>query len=149
MSTAGGPDVGELLPTDVWEELKADPSHALIDVRTRPEWAYVGLPDLSELGSSVVLAEWRRFPDMSVDPAFAADLLEQFGDRIPAKLFFLCRSGVRSLEAARAVADELGRRGVSSACFNVAEGFEGDLDTMRHRGSRNGWKARGLAWRQT
>jgi hypothetical protein len=31
----------------------------------------------------------------------------------------------------------------------VAEGYEGDLDAARHRGSVNGWKGRGLPWRQT
>lgn len=149
MSTAGRPEIGELLPTEVWSELQADQTAALIDVRTRPEWAFVGVPDLSDLGSSVVLAEWRRFPDMTVDPGFVTGLLERFEGRMPSKMFFICRSGARSLEAARAVAAELERRGISSACFNVAEGFEGDLDAKGHRGSRNGWKARGLAWRQT
>jgi len=32
---------------------------------------------------------------------------------------------------------------------NVAEGFEGDLDATGRRGSLGGWKARGLAWRQS
>jgi rhodanese-related sulfurtransferase len=31
---------------------------------------------------------------------------------------------------------------------NVAEGFEGPLDTTRHRGSIAGWKAAGLPWIQ-
>jgi rhodanese-related sulfurtransferase len=33
--------------------------------------------------------------------------------------------------------------------YNVAGGFEGDLDEERHRGQRNGWKALGLPWRQS
>jgi len=34
-------------------------------------------------------------------------------------------------------------------CFNIAGGFEGDLDAARHRGQINGWKAAGLPWTQT
>jgi hypothetical protein len=34
-------------------------------------------------------------------------------------------------------------------CINVTEGFEGDLDAEGHRGNLNGWRARGLAWRQS
>ena len=36
---------------DVWEALQGDPKAVLIDVRTRSEWAFVGMPDLSGLGS--------------------------------------------------------------------------------------------------
>ena len=35
------------------------------------------------------------------------------------------------------------------ACYNVAGGFEGDLDENGHRGRKNGWKAGGLPWRQS
>jgi len=33
--------------------------------------------------------------------------------------------------------------------YNIAGGFEGDLDSERHRGASNGWKAAGLPWKQT
>jgi rhodanese-related sulfurtransferase len=33
--------------------------------------------------------------------------------------------------------------------YNIAGGFEGDPDGMRHRGLVNGWKAEGLPWRQS
>jgi hypothetical protein len=33
--------------------------------------------------------------------------------------------------------------------YNIAGGFEGDLDAERHRGKNNGWKAAGLPWVQT
>jgi rhodanese-related sulfurtransferase len=57
---------------------------------------------------------------------------------------FLCRSGVRS----RAAAIAMTRAGFSRA-YNIAGGFEGDLDGERHRGAANGWKAAGLPWKQT
>jgi hypothetical protein len=35
------------------------------------------------------------------------------------------------------------------SCFNVLEGFEGDLDKASgHRNELNGWKKRGLPWTQ-
>jgi rhodanese-related sulfurtransferase len=56
---------------------------------------------------------------------------------------FLCRSGVRSVAAARAAtAAGLGRS------FNVLDGFEGGLDRAGHRG-RAGWRAERLPWRQS
>jgi len=35
-----------------------------------------------------------------------------------------------------------------SHCYNVSEGFEGNLDTEHHRGRAGGWKAAGLPWVQ-
>ena len=64
-------------------------------------------------------------------------------------MHFLCRSGVRSQEAAMAVQAALDAKGVASRCCNVAEGFEGDLGPDGRRGAVNGWKVRGLPWRQS
>jgi rhodanese-related sulfurtransferase len=61
-----------------------------------------------------------------------------------APVLFLCRSGARSRSAAIA----LTQAGYGRA-YNVAGGFEGDLDGDRHRGHKNGWKAAGLPWKQT
>jgi rhodanese-related sulfurtransferase len=149
MGADRSPSVGEVLPDEAWAGLKASLDSVLVDVRTRPEWGFVGIPDLSDLGRSVILAEWRRFPDMSVNPEFSAALMKEFGDTLPSRLYFICRSGARSMEAATAMAAELGSRGLGVECVNVAEGFEGDLDGKKHRGTVNGWKARGLPWRQS
>ncbi|MGG7645232.1 rhodanese-like domain-containing protein [Rhodovulum sp. YNF3179] len=149
MSADRSPSVSEVLPDETWKELQDTPDAVLIDVRTRPEWGFVGVPDLSTLSRSVILHEWRQFPDMAVNPAFSAALMEEFGDTLPSKVFFICRSGARSMEAATAFAAELQARGQRAECINVAEGFEGDLDANKHRGTTNGWKARGLPWRQS
>lgn len=150
MSNGHNAEVLELLPQEAWAKLVENPRSVLVDVRTKAEWTYVGLPDLSGLGRSVFLAEWRSWPDMSLDPTFANRLLGEFGAELPSALLFICRSGIRSMEAAQAVADRLAASGKSeTTCINVAEGFEGDLDANGHRGFGNGWKARGLAWRQT
>ena len=130
-----------------WQGLVSRPKSQLIDVRTRAEWTYVGLPDLGSLGKRPVLVEWQTFPDQAVDPRFVERLageLKALGVEKDDELYFICRSGGRSLAAAKAMA-ELGY----SACHNVAGGFEGPLDDDRHRGSVLGWKAAGLPWLQS
>jgi len=129
-----------------WEKLKADPKAVLIDVRTRAEWAFVGLPDLSSLGREPVLVEWLGFPDNRVNAGFVKQLSEQLeaiGASRCSELYFLCRSGGRSRQAAQAMAAVGYER-----CHNVAEGFEGTLDGEGHRGMQSGWKVEGLPWVQ-
>jgi rhodanese-related sulfurtransferase len=129
-----------------WQRLAVRPGSQLIDVRTRAEWTYVGIPDLGPIGKRTVLVEWQTFPDQAVDPRFAERLaseLSALGVQFDDDLFFICRSGSRSLAAAKAMA-AAGYR----ACHNVAGGFEGPLDDESHRGSVGGWKAAGLPWRQ-
>ena len=129
-----------------WKTLHSQPRSQLVDVRTRAEWTYVGIPDLGPLGRRAVLVEWQTFPDQAVDARFAERLageLKALGVQPEDDLFFICRSGSRSLAAAKAMA-ALGYR----ACHNVAGGFEGPLDNERHRGSAGGWKAAGLPWLQ-
>lgn len=131
---------------EVWKRLQEDPASALIDVRTRAEWAYVGLPELSSIGKQPFLIEWQSFPDSRVDPAFVerlSDMLEAAGVDKQAELFFICRSGGRSKMAAQAMA-----AAGYAACRNVADGFEGPLDASRHRGQMAGWKSAGLPWAQ-
>ena len=129
-----------------WQCLAARPGSQLIDVRTRAEWAYVGTPDLKPLNKRTVLVEWQTFPDQTVDPRFVERLageLKMLGVKPDDDLFFICRSGGRSLAAAKAMA-AMGYH----ACHNVAGGFEGPLDDESHRGTVGGWKAAGLPWLQ-
>lgn len=133
---------GDLDPTRAWELLRDDPAACLVDVRTQPEWGYVGVPDLAELGKRTVLVEWQRFPDGGLNDGFVAELRSH---DVPedAPVVFLCRSGARSVGAARAAT----AAGFARS-FNVLEGFEGGLDERGHRGG-TGWRARGLPWRQS
>jgi rhodanese-related sulfurtransferase len=131
---------------EVWAKLKSDAKSVLVDVRTRAEWTFVGVPDLAPIGKQVLPIEWQSFPDNRIDPGFVDRLregLELRGVGDDSELFFICRSGGRSQMAARA-ATAAGY----SRCHNVAEGFEGPLDSNRHRGQVAGWKARGLPWVQ-
>ncbi len=141
--------VTEETPLETWAGLETTTDAVLVDVRTTAEWSFIGIPDLSALGKQVILQEWKKYPDMSLNDNFVANLLEQFGGVAPAKIYFLCRSGVRSMQAAVAMTEALSANGLTSQCFNVLEGFEGDLDAKQHRGVINGWKVRGLAWGQS
>jgi rhodanese-related sulfurtransferase len=139
--------VGDVDVEETWQGLASRAQSQLIDVRTRAEWTYVGIPDLGPVGKRAVLVEWQTFPDQAVDPRFVERLageLKALGVQLDDDLFFICRSGGRSLAAAKAMA-EVGYR----ACHNVAGGFEGPLDDGRHRGSVSGWKAAGLPWLQS
>ena len=136
-----------LSPQNSFDLLQNDKSSILIDVRTKAEWSYVGGTDLGVIGKAPVFLEWQTFPAMAVAGDFTAALTSQLvaaGATPETPLLFLCRSGVRSLAAARAMAAAGFRR-----CINIAEGFEGPLDDKKHRGGREGWKARELPWSQS
>jgi rhodanese-related sulfurtransferase len=105
-------------------------------VRTRFEADYVGRIDATPL------VEWKRLGAPAPNADFLTEL-EAVGSKDD-NLLFLCRSGVRSHAAAEA-AQSAGYRGA----FNILEGFEGDLDADKHRGTSGGWRHRGLPWIQS
>lgn len=138
--------IEEVSVEETWTRLSADPKSVLVDVRTQAEWAFVGVTDLDSLGKRPVMLEWQSFPESRVNPEFArrlAQALAETGVTQDAELFFICRSGGRSLMAARAMEAEGWLR-----CRNVVGGFEGNLDDHRHRGRTGGWKASSLPWIQ-
>ncbi len=129
-------------PRQVWEALRSDPQAQLVDVRTEPEWTFVGVPDLASVAKQAVLIPWQVYPTMQHNDAFV-DHLRQAGFTPDHHIYFLCRSGQRSLAAAQA-AQEAGFPHV----YNIADGFEGGVDADGHRGVKAGWKADDLPWRQ-
>lgn len=106
----------------------------LVDVRTDAEREWVGF-----VPGAVPLA-WKQWPGMAMNPGFDEGLRAA----VPAgkKVVLLCRSGVRSIAAAKR-ATELGLE-----AYNILEGFEGDPDANAHRGKKGGWRLHGLPWRQ-
>ena len=123
--------------------LTDDPEAVLVDVRTRAEWRFVGVPDLSGLDRDVVFIEWnatdgKRNEQLRRRPA--GRRRRHRGDR---PVVFLCRSGNRSIGAAEAAT----AAGIAPS-YNVLDGFEGDLDEHKHRGG-TGWRAVGLPWKQS
>jgi len=134
--------VENVSPTETWRALSSDPLAQIVDVRTDAEWAYVGFPDLSALGKRLVPISWQVFPAMQVNARFV-DALREAGVTPEHRIYFLCRSGVRSLHAAEAAV----QAGFPHS-FNIADGFEGPPDADGHRGAVAGWKVDGLPWRQ-
>ncbi len=125
---------------ETWDALSNDPNAMLLDVRTMPEWQFVGYPDLATIGKRVVTVSWLNYPN-NPNPSFVDDVLGAgVGPATP--LYVICRSGARS----RSAAALLMQQGFET-CFNVTEGFEGQIDPAGHR--NGGWKGSGLPWRQT
>lgn len=137
------PYAGDVEPAEAFQAIVADPAAVLVDVRTRPELAYVGYPDLSQIGKQIIPIEWQVFPSGRQNPDFV-DELEARGVQKDQPVYFICRSGVRSMHAAIAATNA----GYRSA-FNVADGFEGPVGDDGHRGVSAGWKSDGLPWRQS
>src|SRR6185503_7421793 len=98
--------VDDVMPGEAWELLKSDPKAQLVDVRTIAEWNFVGVPDLAALGRSAVTVEWSAYPSMARNEQFETQLaakLKAQGAGADTPIVFLCRSGARSLAAAKAM----------------------------------------------
>ncbi len=133
---------GDKTPQESWAMLSEDSKCVLVDVRTRAEWAFVGVPDLAEINKELCLAAWVEFPDMENNTDFVS-IVQSHAPDPNTPILFICRSGQRSIAAAIAMTNA----GYAS-CYNVLEGFEGDKDARDRRGSVGGWKVAGLPWHQ-
>ena len=133
---------GDVTPVEAWKILKFEDHAVLIDCRTKAEWSYVGVTDLSEIDKEQLNISWKVFPEMEINPVFQKEISEACPNK-DSKLLFLCRSGVRSIDAAISACEA----GYNDA-YNVLEGFEGEKDVNGHRGQLGGWKFHGLPWKQ-
>ena len=134
---------GDIVSRAAWHTLRDDPDAVLLDVRTVPEWQYVGVPDLTDIGKEPVFVSWQVYPAMTRNADFVADV-RAAGVPQDANVLVLCRSGSRSRAAAVALTEAGYVR-----CFNIADGFEGGLDAHQRRGRAEGWRAAGLPWVQS
>ncbi|MFZ3117644.1 MAG: rhodanese-like domain-containing protein [Variovorax sp.] len=125
---------GDVTPTQAAQWV-ADGRAVLVDVRSDAEREWVGY-----VPGAVPLA-WKQWPGMAMNPGFDEGLRAA----VPAggKAVLLCRSGVRSIAAAKR-ATELGIE-----AYNILEGFEGNPDAQGHRGRTGGWRFHGLPWKQS
>jgi rhodanese-related sulfurtransferase len=138
----GGGYAGDVSPVEAFGAVTGDADALLLDVRTRAEWIYVGVPELPGPGRrEVAFVEWTRYPDGAPNERFV-DEARAAGARPGRPVYLLCRSGVRSVAAAHA----LTAAGLGPA-YNVLDGFEGPHDPAGHR-IVGGWKQAGLPWRQ-
>ena len=131
-----------MTPVDAFATLAANEQAVLVDCRTEAEWNYVGTPDLSTLGKSLIAIEWLNYPDGRINAEFVAHFVEHGVPR-DEPVFFLCRSGVRSIAAAEAATEA-----AYVAAYNILEGFEGPLGSDGAR-NQSGWKVSGLPWAQS
>lgn len=123
-------DVSPQLAFDWWKAGDA----VLVDVRTDAEREWVGF-----IPGAIPLA-WKQWPGMAMNLAFEEGLKAAVPEG--KKVVLLCRSGVRSVAAAKC-ATALGL-----SAYNILDGFEGDPDSDAQRGHRGGWRFNGLPWRQ-
>jgi sulfur dioxygenase len=125
---------GDISPQLAWAWVQAGEA-VLVDVRTDAEREWVG-----GVPGAVALA-WKQWPGMALNTDFDGGIKTAVSPG--KKALMLCRSGVRSIAAAKR-ATELGIE-----AYNVLEGFEGDPDERGQRGKTGGWRHLGLPWRQS
>ncbi len=133
-----------LTPKQAWQLHLDDARTMLVDIRSTMEFLFVGHP------SSALHVAWIDEPEWTVDPNFVTDVRKVMlggatthGDIGGAPVILICRSGKRSIDAGTAL-----REAGFSNVYCVDEGFEGDLDEHRQRGSLGGWRFHGLPWEQ-
>lgn len=132
-------EIQSLTPKAAYAALQANPAALLIDVRDTLESSFVGRP----VGS--VNIPWKDWSNRQwqANPDFVRQVAEAAPDKAT-PLLLMCRSGQRSLEAAKALADA----GYTDLA-NIEEGFEGGLDEDKHRSTVGGWRRHGLPWQQS
>ncbi|TAL54961.1 MAG: rhodanese-like domain-containing protein [Methylovulum sp.] len=129
--------IENLEPQQAWDLLQQNSKAVLIDVRTKIEHGFVGHP----LGA--VHIAWKEAPDWQINPEFVAEVIQAVPDR-NSPVLLLCRSGQRSLDAAKTL-----EKAGYQRLINIEGGFEGPLDQDNHRGNLGGWRFCGLPWQQS
>ena len=127
---------------ECFQKLSEIDNSYLIDVRTKPEWLFVGKPYLRVLNKQVHFVSWQKYPNMKINTKFYKQILNYKINKDDF-IFLICRSGKRSLSAAL----NLTKFGFLNI-YNVEDGFEGDTNSKNQRSSINGWKFNNLPWRQ-
>ncbi|MBL8384196.1 MAG: rhodanese-like domain-containing protein [Burkholderiales bacterium] len=125
-----------MTPREAYDFLRAHDDALLIDCRSEIEYFYVGHP------VGAIHVAWQEAPDWTINPDFAREVLREAKDK-DRPILLICRSGKRTLDAARALEAD----GFADVT-NVLHGFEGELDENFHRGTRSGWRHDGLPWEQ-
>ena len=137
-------EVKTVTPKEAWQILQDEPRAVMVDVRSDMEFLFVGHP----IGA--IHIPWIDYPDWKLNDNFVTELRKLVLGGIchesantGAPVLLICRSGKRSLEAGMLLIKE----GICDV-YNVADGFEGELDEHHHRGTVGGWRFEGLPWEQ-
>ena len=126
-----------------WRWLQSDSTIRLIDIRSTPEFLFVGHP------VGAVHVPYIDEPDWEPNPCFTTqvrDLLPVVADQKVKRegfIFLICRSGERSKAAGQVLIEA----GVDNV-FSIIDGFEGPLNEQDHRSGISGWRYDGLPWAQ-
>ena len=112
--------------------LETNHNSVVLDVRTQEEWNGVGKPDAESLNSKTFFISLLLGPDRKKNENFTKDFLQK---KISKKdnILVICRSGVRSMAAAKLLQQE-GYKNL----VNISDGFEGNPATG------DGWKKSNL-----
>ena len=135
-------NVQNITSVECFNQLSEISNSYLIDVRTKPEWEFIGIPNLSSINKKTILISWHVYPDMKINSLFENQIIESKIKKHD-KLFLICRSGQRSFYAAKF----LNLCGYNY-CYNVSDGFEGGKNSLNQRSTINGWKYNNLSWKQ-
>ena len=111
---------GDVTPEEAWDILKTDKSAELNDCRTDAEWSYVGQTDLSGIRKEQLNIAWKDFPTMEINPSFAEEIAAACPDK-QTKLLIMCRSGLRSIDAAIAAVLVIVAHAVIFVCIVVID----------------------------
>ncbi|MES9853873.1 MAG: rhodanese-like domain-containing protein [Candidatus Thiodiazotropha sp. L084R] len=136
-------------------ELKSEKSNVIfVDVRTRAEIAFIGMPLTSDANIPYMMpGDWgvwdEKKKNYKLEPNSGfllsmEDLVKAKGANKDSKIIVMCRSGSRSAKAANLLA----QNGYTSV-YTVLDGFEGDKAKSGDlKGQRvvNGWKNSHLPW---
>ena len=106
---------------DAFDFLSKKINSHLIDTRSDIEWKTTGIPDLSSINKEANLVNWGPVLDQTFFEQYKKFLLNTFNQTD--SLFFICRSGSRSLMAAKFAID-IGFKN----CFNIYDGFYNEND---------------------
>jgi len=129
--------IEDLVPQQAWEVLQGTAGAVLVDVRSKVEHAFVGHPP------GAIHIAWKEAPNWQVNNQFVSEV-KKVVTSANAPILLLCRSGQRSLDAAKAL-ENAGFQHL----INIVDGFEGPLDENKHRGNLGGWRFAGLPWEQS
>lgn len=129
-------------PQQSYELLQNNPAAKLIDIRSSMEYLFVGHP----VGS--IHIAWIDEPDWDINPNFTQEVTKTIEKKagenhLDTPIILICRSGKRTLEAAKALIDNGFTR-----VIHVNDGFEGERDDTFHRSTLGGWRFHGLPWEQ-
>ncbi len=127
---------------------KQNPKILFLDVRTRAEVNFLGMPDVADANVPVkplttILAKdgqrYQRVDNLDFVDAIT-DIIKQKGLEKDPVMFIMCRNGKGSAIAT----NKLANAGFTKV-YSIIDGYEGDMDE-NGKHTINGWRNSGLPW---